>query len=71
MEKKISLDGQARDFKNPKCVLIIGNKSNISIGQLKSLDLVRYNFQNLEIITFDEIFERIRLLKEIFLNNNV
>lgn len=66
-ESKISLGEPAREFRNPKGVLIIGSKSSLTEGQIKSFDLFRSNLPGIELITFDEIFERIKLLKEIFL----
>ncbi len=54
LEKKISFDGDERKYKNPKCVIIIGNKEKLSTGQLKTLDLFRHNITSLEIITFGD-----------------
>lgn len=69
LEKKHSLGKFARDYRNPKCVLIIGKREELLEGQAKNFDLFRHNLQNVEILTFDELFERIKLLKEIFMVN--
>lgn len=66
LEKKIAAEGDARDYKNPKCVVIIGNSETLSSGKKKNFDLFRHNIPNIEIITFDELFSRIKLLREVF-----
>lgn len=69
LEKKIALEGDGKNYKNPKCVIIIGKREGLSEGQLKNFDLFRHNFPNLEIITFDELFERITSLKKCFMGD--
>jgi len=68
LEKKIALEGDCRNYKNPKCIIVIGNKEQLKPGQLRNFDLFRYNSPNLEIITFDELFERINSLKKCFID---
>ncbi len=48
---------------NPKCLLIFGNLENESFdeNQKKSFELYRSDMKSVEIITFDELFEKINL----------
>ncbi len=47
---------------NPKCMLIIGLLRDLKGNQLKSFELFRNNLKDVEIITFDELFERTNLI---------
>jgi hypothetical protein len=62
-------EDESRDYENPKGVIIIGCKKKLTEGQIKSFDLFRNSYSNIGIITYDEIFERISILKEALLNN--
>jgi hypothetical protein len=59
-------EDDSRDYENPKCVIVVGCKGGLSEGQIKCFDLFRDSYSNMEIITYDEIFERISLLKKAF-----
>jgi len=65
-QKQDSLGESETNIFNSKCVLIIGKSRNLKQGQKKSFDLYRNNIKDVEIITYDELFERIKNLKDIF-----
>lgn len=50
---------------NPKCILIIGNLEELSEVERRSFELFRADLRSIEIITYDELFEKINLLKEL------
>jgi hypothetical protein len=68
METKRVSYGKERDYGNPKCVLIIGKRLNLSSGQVSNFDTFRHNSPNIEIITFDELFKRVKLMREVFVS---
>ena len=47
---------------NPKTVLIIGKIKDLNKGQLKSFELFRNNLKDVEIVTFDELLERTKMV---------
>lgn len=47
---------------NPKTLLIIGKISDLNKGQLKSFELFRNNLKDVEVITFDELLERTKMV---------
>jgi hypothetical protein len=53
---------------NPKCLLIIGNqkKEIINKNLRRSFELYRSEMKSVEIITFDELFEKVRLIINMF-----
>src|SRR3989339_277729 len=51
---------------NPKCVIIIGLISDFDKKQLKSFELFRNSSKDIEIIAFDELYERIKSIVSIF-----
>jgi hypothetical protein len=55
---------------NSKCVVIIGMVGNLSEDELKSFELFRSNSKDVEIITFDELFGRIKVLHELMVGNS-
>jgi len=57
---KIS-SGKFQSF-NPKALLVIGRLSDLNEKQLKSFELFRSNLRDVEIITYDELFERTNLI---------
>jgi len=65
-QKQDSLEESKVNILNAKCVLIVGKSGDLTRGQKKSLDLYRNNIKDVEIITYDELFERIKALKEVF-----
>lgn len=50
---------------DPKVVLIIGQKSGLSDNQSSAFELMRNNLKNVDIVTFDEVLEKIRGLRSI------
>lgn len=51
---------------DPKCILVIGRKSNLTSDQIKCFELVRANQKNVDIIAFDELLAKLKgLLKVI------
>ena len=55
-----------KEFKpiEPKCILVIGLRSKLKKEQVKSFELLRANQKNVEIVTFDELENKIEgLLK--------
>lgn len=61
-------DHRGKFLHNAKCILIIGNISSLNEAEKKSFELFRSYSKDVEIISFDELFARIRtfldLLKE-------
>jgi len=53
---------------NPKCLLIAGNqkKEIINKNLRKSFELYRSEMKSVEIITFDELFEKVNLIINMF-----
>lgn len=47
---------------NPKLLLIIGKSSSLSKEKLKSFELFRNNLKDVEIVTFDELLERTKMI---------
>lgn len=50
---------------NPKCILIIGKIEGLSEAERKSFELFRSELKSIEIITYDELFEKIMILKDL------
>ncbi len=66
IQKKNSLEENEKIHSNFKCIFIGGSISSLTVGQRKSFELYRSSLSNVEIITFDELFERIKSLLKIF-----
>jgi len=66
IQKKDSLEESTKKHSNFKCVFIGGNISSLSEGQRKSFELYRSSLQNVDVITYDELFERIKSILELF-----
>ncbi len=45
---------------DPKCILIIGKKSSLTENQRKSFELLRANQRSVDIVTFDELENKIK-----------
>src|SRR5690606_36823473 len=65
-------DTYIKDFGNkyptfdPKCILIVGRKDNLSSNQKNCFELLRANQSTVDIVTFDELFKKLQgLLKVI------
>lgn len=54
---------------NPKLLLVIGKISKLNEDQLKSFELFRNNLRDVEIVTFDELLERTRMVFGNFVEN--
>lgn len=53
---------------NPKCLIIIGDGENelTDSGKRRSFELFRTNLQNVEVVTYDELFKKIEILAKLF-----
>lgn len=51
---------------SPKCLIVAGRISDLSKEQYKSFELLRSALKDVEIITFDELYERIKAILSIF-----
>jgi hypothetical protein len=47
---------------DPKCLIVTGNLSNLNESELKTFELFRRELRSIEIITYDELFEKIKIL---------
>lgn len=54
---------------NPKCLIIIGSMSQLIDEQKKSFELIRSNSRDVEIITFDEVLEKIKGIQSLMLSS--
>lgn len=50
----------------PQCVLVAGSLEGLSADQRKSFELLRSNSRDVVIVTFDELFARVRELVDLF-----
>ena len=66
IQKKDSLEETSKNSENFKCILIAGQISTLTQGQLKSFELYRGSLRNVEIITYDELFEKVIGILSIF-----
>jgi hypothetical protein len=66
IQKKDAIEETTKEHINLKGFLIVGNVSDLKSGQKKSFELYRSSLRNLEVITFDELFSRIKSILEIF-----
>lgn len=57
--------GQMYKILDPKVVLVIGMKSKLNESQKNCFELVRSNQKNVEIVTFDELLDKINGLRDI------
>ena len=51
---------------NPKCVVVIGQLSSMKSKQSAAFENYRNSLNNIEIITFDEILQRLKDLRDVF-----
>ena len=56
---------------NPKCLLIIGEMDFLDEREKVTFELFRNELKSVEIITFDELFEKIKILLDLSRNNNL
>jgi len=64
--KSTLVEGEEYESFDPKCLIIIGKISSLTKKQLKSFELFRRGLKDIEIITFDELYEKIKSILEIF-----
>ena len=64
----IRKDGDIVSF-NPKCIVIAGMVKNLTTKQYKAFELLRANMKDVDVITFDELYERIEAVLKLFTNN--
>ena len=48
---------------DPKCILVIGKKEDLSKDQLKCFELLRHNQKAVDIVTFDELRSKKRIME--------
>ncbi|MCX6812278.1 MAG: DUF4263 domain-containing protein [Candidatus Berkelbacteria bacterium] len=74
LQKDFLQNNKEKDFNvwNPKAILIIGSEDNenLSSGQRACFELFKNSQKDIEIITFDELFEKIKNLKNLFSKSN-
>jgi len=57
-------NGSKAKILDPKCILVIGLKSNLNENQSRCFELLRSNQKNVDIVTFDELLAKLKgLLK--------
>lgn len=61
--------GRASSF-DPKVVLVIGQKSNLSADQTPAFELLRGNQKGVDLITFDELFAKVTALRNLLVGAN-
>ncbi|MCC6290851.1 DUF4263 domain-containing protein [Candidatus Nomurabacteria bacterium] len=52
---------------DPRCVIVVGNTKDIPKERVKNFDMFRSNLRNIEIICFDELLEKAKLLLSHFI----
>ena len=57
--------GQKYKALDPKVILVTGQKKSLSDSQARCFELVRSNQKNVDIVTFDELLEKIRGLRDV------
>ncbi len=56
---------------DPRCVIVVGNTKDIPKERVKNFDMFRSNLRNIEIICFDELLEKAKLLLSHFIKPKV
>ena len=56
----MSENGSKAKILDPKCILVIGIKSDLDENQNKCFELLRSNQKNVDIVTFDELLAKLR-----------
>ncbi|OIM97956.1 hypothetical protein BFR57_09525 [Idiomarina sp. MD25a] len=57
--------GQKYKALDPKVILVVGQKSSLDENQASCFELLRSNQKNVDIVTFDELLEKIKGLKDV------
>ncbi len=60
-------NSQEKDFEtyNSKCVVVIGNLNDLTVEEKRSFELMRSNSRDVDIVTFDEVLEKIKGLERL------
>lgn len=66
IQKKDSLEESEKQHFNFKCIVIAGTMSDLSKGQIKSFELYRSSLSGVEIVTYDELFNKTKTFLTIF-----
>lgn len=69
LKEKSSEKGINFESYDPKCYLIIGDSSNFDFEQTKNFELFRNELKDIEIITFNELVNKLKLIKEALESN--
>ncbi|MBO6948489.1 MAG: DUF4263 domain-containing protein [Rhodospirillales bacterium] len=72
LQKKYIAISDENDFKafDPECLLVVGSLSQLTDKQQKSFELYRRNSSNVQIVTFDEVHQKMKLLLDIFTDSD-
>lgn len=59
------------DFKSyePKCIVVIGSIGGLSSDERRSLEIFRNNLKGVEIVGFDELSQKIKIIQKLFKEN--
>ena len=63
-----TINGQSEemfDVINPRCMLVVGNIGKLGKAEKDCFELFRRNSKDVEIITYDELFAKIQILKDL------
>lgn len=55
---------------DPKCILVIGKKNELNENQSKCFELYRANHKHVDVVTFDELLEKLKGLQRVLANGN-
>ena len=55
---------------NPKCLLIIGRQNSLSQEEVTAFEIFRNELRTIEVITFDELFNKIEILLKLMEENS-
>ena len=65
--EEVSRGGEGFYTFNPQCVVIVGNLKNEidNIGKKQSFELFRSSLKDVQIVTYDELFQKVKLLTDL------
>ncbi len=55
---------------DPKCILVIGQKDELNENQSKCFELYRANQKHVDVVTFDELLEKLKSLQRVLAKGN-
>lgn len=64
IRRKSLIKGKDFDAYDPKSYIIIGNSSKLNSIELESFELFRNSFKDIEIITFNELIEKLKIFQK-------